>query len=338
MSYVYSYHFIPTSQEGTGTTETKTSRQYSDGNETTFGDHDVASKRGHPATSDITYETDNKTRAVLFQGPPRGATSDDTVLPKSNDFLLLGHDAVPCPPPLHRWAGHSTRFNSYDTSWSGSPFNLNAPFTSLQSPSTPASADLDGYLRSFCDTATGNLAFDDNFESFGKKYLPQGFLGTPNGIASGHYFGNQTVGSNTLKVAPEVSASASGASPLSTVLAHVGPIGNVVSSDVSDDAMAKLHLSVPHNVLPAGSRVVQTPDGPAVMLSSLQTVVHPVARTSAPRQFQHWTDEEDTLLKNAAALEGGPRYNWKKISSKYFLGSRTDTQCKGRWKKVCMRM
>jgi hypothetical protein len=275
----------------------------------------------------------------LFQGPPGDATSDAIVLPTSNDFVLVGHDAVPCPPPLHRWKRHSTRSNSYDNSWSGGPFNPNASFTSLQSPATPASTDLDGYLGSFCDTASGNLDFDDSFESSGEKYLPQGILGTPYGAASGHYFGSRTVNS-TLKIAPEVTASASGASPvteLSTMLAHVGPISNVVSCDVSDDVTAKLHLSVSPNVLPVGSRVVQTPDGPAVLLSSLQPVVHPVARSSAPRQFQHWTDEEDALLKNAAALEGGPRYNWKKISSKYFLGSRTDTQCKGRWKKVCMR-
>jgi hypothetical protein len=100
------------------------------------------------------------------------------------------------------------------------------------------------------------------------------------------------------------------------MLAHVGPIGNAVSSDANDDAMAKPHPFTPPNVLPAGSRVVQTPDGPAVLLSSLHTVAHPVARSSAPRQFQHWTDEEDTLLKNAAAIEGGPRYNWKKITRK----------------------
>jgi hypothetical protein len=118
------------------------------------------------------------------------------------------------------------------------------------------------------------------------------------------------------------------------MLAHVGPIGNVVSSDANENAMAKQHSSAPSNVLPAGSRVVQTPDGPAVLLSSLQTVVHPVARSSAPRQFQHWTDEEDALLKNAAAIEGGPPYNWKTISRKYFLGSRTHTQIKGHWKKV----
>jgi hypothetical protein len=336
--------------QGTGISETTTSRQFSDATDrTAFSDHDVVFKRGHPATSDTSYktsnktahETNNKTGADLFQGPPRDATSDAAVLPTSNEFLLVGHDAVPCPPPpLHRWTGHSTRFNSYDTSWSSGPFNPNAPFTSLQSPTTPASTDSDGYFGSFCDTATGNLAFDDSFESSGEKYLPQGIHGTAYGAASGHYFGSRTI-SSTLKIAPEVTASASWASPvteLSTMLAHVGPIGNVVSSDVSADATAKLPLGIPPSLLPVGSRVVQTPDGPAVLLSSLQTVAHPVARSSAPRQFQHWTDEEDALLKNAAALEGGPRYNWKKISSKYFLGSRTDTQCKGRWKKVCMRI
>lgn len=284
-------------------------------------------KDGDPATSDTTYGTNNGTGADLFQGPSGHATtSDATVLPTSNDFLLADHDAVPCPPPLHRWTGHLTRLNSYDTSLSGSPLNPNASFTSPQSAvTTPASPDLDGYLGSFCDIATGNFAFDNSFESSGEKYLPQGILDTPSVAASGNYFGSRA-DSDMCKVAPE--ATASGPSPvteLSKMLAHVGPIGNVVSSDGNDDAMAKL---------PAGFRVVHTSDGPAVLLSSLQTVVHPVASSSAPRQFQHWTEEEDDLLKNASALEGGPPHNWKKISREYFLGSRTDTQCKGRWKKV----
>jgi hypothetical protein len=314
--------------------ETTTSRQNTDTTVTTFGDH-VATKGGHPAT--LSYGTNNETGPDFFQRPPGDTTSEAAVLPASNDSLLVDDDTVPCPPPFHRWTGHSMRFNSYNTSWSGSPFNPTTPFTSsLQSPVTPASTGLDSYLGSFCDTTAGNLAFDNSFESSGEKFLSQEILGTPYAAAPGNYFGS--TGSNTLKAAPEATG-ASGASPvgeLSTMLAHVGPIGNVVSSDVNDDAIAtSLHLSIPPNVLPTGSRVVQTPDGPAVLLSSLQAaVLHPVAYSSAARQFQHWTEEEDALLKTAVEIEGGSRHNWKKISRKYFLGSRTDTQCKGRWKKV----
>jgi hypothetical protein len=336
------FSITPQAQAGTGTTdddkssvlleETTTSRQYSDAANKTFDDH-VVSKGGHPVTSDTTYRTNNRTGADFFQGPPGDATSDD----------------VPCPPPLHRWTGYSTRFNSYESSLSGGPFNPSTPFAtlqstatpfaSLQSPATPASADLDSYLGSFCDTTTtGNLAFDDSFESSGEKYPPHGILDTPSAADSGNFFGSHT-GSDTQNFAPEATATAlSPVTEISTMLAHVGPIDNVVSSDINDDAMALQHLSIPPNVLPPGSRIVQTPDGLAVLLSSLQTSVHPVARSSAPRQFQHWTDEEDALLKNAAAIEGGPPLNWKKISRKYFLGSRTDTQCKGRWKKVRERL
>jgi hypothetical protein len=49
------------------------------------------------------------------------------------------------------------------------------------------------------------------------------------------------------------------------------------------------------------------------------TAAHPVARSSAPRQNQRWTEEEDALLNNAAAIiEGGPPYNWIKISRSTF--------------------
>jgi hypothetical protein len=141
-------------------------------------------------------------------GTTGDATSADAaVLRTSNDSLLVGPDAVTCPPPLHRWPGYSTRFKSYNTSWSGAPFNTNAPFTSLQSPTSPASTDLDGNLGSFYNTATGTLAFDDSFESSCEKYLPQGILGAPYGAASGHYFGSRT-GSATLKVTLEVTSSA----------------------------------------------------------------------------------------------------------------------------------
>jgi hypothetical protein len=117
----------------------------------------------------------------------------------------------------------------------------------------------------------------------------QEILATPYDAAPGNYFGSST-GGITLKAAPEATAS-SGASPvgeLSSMLAHVGPIGNVVSSNVNEDAIAaSLHLSIPPtDVLLAGSRVLQTPDGPAVLFSSLQqAVVHPVAKwlTAVPR-------------------------------------------------------
>jgi hypothetical protein len=187
---------------------------------------------------------------------------------------------------------------------------------------------LDCFLGAFLDTS-GDLDFDSVSESSCENYLAQGLDALPTAHTRGR------TDNCTRKVAPD--APVSGASPvseLSTLLAHVGPIGSVVSSDVNDDAIFGLPPNAAPNVLPAGSRVVQTPDGPAVLLSSLQTVAHPVARSSAPRQFQHWTEEEDALLNNAAAIEGGPPHNWKKISRKYFLGSRSDSQCKGRWKKV----
>lgn len=152
--------------------ETTTSRQYSDARRrTTFFDHDVvvSIKGGHPATAG----TNNKHWSRLIPGT---ASSDEA----TSDAAVLGdHDAIPGPPPLHRWTGYSTRFTSYDTTWSSAP-----PFTSLHSTATPASTDLDGHLGSFLgsffDTTTGNLAFDDSsFESSGEMYPPQGILDTP---------------------------------------------------------------------------------------------------------------------------------------------------------------
>lgn len=51
------------------------------------------------------------------------------------------------------------------------------------------------------------------------------------------------------------------------------------------------------------------------------------------RKWQRWTDSEDEILRAAVTKEGAP-HNWKRISRKYFLGVRSDTQCKNRWKKV----
>ena len=57
--------------------------------------------------------------------------------------------------------------------------------------------------------------------------------------------------------------------------------------------------------------------------------------TSSGRKYQRWTEEEDDLLREAIDKHvGGPPYNWKRISRKYFKCFRTASQCKNRWKKV----
>lgn len=97
----------------------------------------------------------------------------------------------------------------------------------------------------------------------------------------------------------------------------------------------------PFNV-PENGLVVQTPHGPALLLSSAQEPTHNGGsenefHASLPqpikRKFQRWSDEEDNILRYAIESEGSAPYNWKKIATNYFGNSRSGLQCKSRWTK-----
>ncbi len=87
-------------------------------------------------------------------------------------------------------------------------------------------------------------------------------------------------------------------------------------------------------------RVVQTPHGPALLLTTPSSVMsnrvtspllqHP---SSQQRKFQRWSDDEDAILRYAISCEDELKPNWKKISSNFFLNTRTPLQCKSRWTK-----
>ena len=49
-------------------------------------------------------------------------------------------------------------------------------------------------------------------------------------------------------------------------------------------------------------------------------------------ELGRWSKEEDALLKKAVS-EIGAR-NWKRVSSEFLAGKRTDVQCLHRWQKV----
>jgi hypothetical protein len=56
-------------------------------------------------------------------------------------------------------------------------------------------------------------------------------------------------------------------------------------------------------------------------------------------RHKHWTEEEDEILRCAMAAmarEVDGTSNWSKISGKYFHSTRSETQCKNRWKNVSL--
>jgi hypothetical protein len=61
------------------------------------------------------------------------------------------------------------------------------------------------------------------------------------------------------------------------------------------------------------------------------------AAPTAPPKYQRWMPAEDDLLLEAIKQTGGPPYNWKLITSEYFLNRRTEAQIKSRWKRVRTR-
>lgn len=92
-------------------------------------------------------------------------------------------------------------------------------------------------------------------------------------------------------------------------------------------------------------RMIPTPQGLALLLkqSNAATAVNHsqglvnTTRTTVnapPRRHARWTSDEDELLRVAVDTEEGPPHNWKRISQKYFQGSRNAMACKGRWNKV----
>lgn len=94
--------------------------------------------------------------------------------------------------------------------------------------------------------------------------------------------------------------------------------------------------------------VIPTPQGLALLLKTNHDTVstnhrNGVSTTNTTtslvdppplRRHARWTSEEDEVLRDAVAKEEGPPHNWKRISKKYFHGSRNAMACKGRWNKV----
>ena len=103
----------------------------------------------------------------------------------------------------------------------------------------------------------------------------------------------------------------------------------------------------PHHGAPmyGGQALLQT-----VVSTDSQTDVHnpnntnqvaPTAMASAAstvpveaKKWARWSDLEDQMLRSAVEQSGDN--NWDYISKHVFGGSRSDKQCKNRWKKVCL--
>lgn len=86
--------------------------------------------------------------------------------------------------------------------------------------------------------------------------------------------------------------------------------------------------------LSANNQIIQTPEGLALLLNKSTLRSNNDVSPSQPRRHARWTPEEDETLRAAIELEEGPPHNWKRISKKYFSGTRNALACKGRWNKV----
>ena len=79
------------------------------------------------------------------------------------------------------------------------------------------------------------------------------------------------------------------------------------------------------------------PEGDAPDGADLTTTDDDLGQLEAPKSSKSskkaWSEEEDLILQNGVATEGGPR-NWKRIAKKYFNNLRTANQCRLRWFNV----
>lgn len=58
---------------------------------------------------------------------------------------------------------------------------------------------------------------------------------------------------------------------------------------------------------------------------------------SCPQQtYERWSETEDKILNDAIMETSGgvPPFRWKRISIEYFMGLRTEAQCRYRWKRA----
>jgi hypothetical protein len=76
-------------------------------------------------------------------------------------------------------------------------------------------------------------------------------------------------------------------------------------------------------------RTLSPPPSPAVASSATPKNATP----SNHRKFQRWSEDEDSILKHAIAVEGKAPYNWKRIAKNNFSNTRSGLQCKSRWTK-----
>jgi Myb-like DNA-binding domain len=58
--------------------------------------------------------------------------------------------------------------------------------------------------------------------------------------------------------------------------------------------------------------------------------------SSSQHTYQRWSEQEDSLLYNAVMDTSGgiSPIRWKRISLEYFLGLRSESQCRYRWNRV----
>ena len=107
-----------------------------------------------------------------------------------------------------------------------------------------------------------------------------------------------------------------------------------------DDHFSSVSSPFSHQVPLSSIGMIPTPEGLARLLKNDDTSQQQqqsqcqASDVTHPRRHVRWTTEEDELLRAAVELEEGPPHNWKRISKKYFRGTRNAMACKGRWNKV----
>ena len=115
--------------------------------------------------------------------------------------------------------------------------------------------------------------------------------------------------------------------PMRNIVNHNGQIYQAMSTDSQGD-----HQNMPAPAMAAPAPLqMQVPPPMLVNSMMLQPGMSSVP-LQEPKKWVRWSEQEDQHLRRAVQAFG--EHNFKLISERVFHGSRSEVQCKNRWKKA----
>lgn len=279
-------------------------------------------------------------------------TSTPRTPTRSTAAMNNSPEDVPCPPSLRRTDGHNTVYNTYSSgvhsseqlsfclskiavqelreksfkSPHGPPLSYNQvnaaiPLLSDQKPLLNSSRGRKMVAKPSPVTSTGTSLVS----RFQPPLPPKDFLNSQ--FAKKDCFLSPPLCQTTIKketpspneAKSNIVASLPASTPTDTSLSSLAKKKEVCSTPLAEstedtDRVPSFMLS---------GRVVQTPEGPALLL---RTPPRDVVLGSDVSRGRRWTQDEDQILKNAIEEQGGPPYKWKTVSIDYFYGTRNEHQ------------